>query len=326
MEKINIETQTIACFTLHIAGQSNKLIFKNINVIEYYDFIKIGKTLYGHKFINMMANAKELLKKHTENRISVITIIEKGYPVLLKKTMNPPLALFYIGNLQLLENPIISIVGTRKPSIITIHWLKEICKFLSEQGFTLISGLAKGVDTIVHNNSFLKGTVGIAAQSLDIKSPTNNAYLFDLAFQRNTKVLIISEYPLTTLARKYHFIHRNRIIAGISATTIFAEGGMNSGAMITANWCLKQERQLFVIHSIFQKNKDGNDYLLETRQAKIINDSFPIDIISKNFEKTDNLFMLNSPRYLGDNKWVIINSKNFSTKSLLSDQQGQDFV
>ncbi|MDH4261633.1 MAG: DNA-protecting protein DprA [Spirochaetia bacterium] len=326
MDKTNKYSQIIACFTLHIAGQSGKMIFKNLSVIDQLDFIKVGETLFGNKFISMMQNAKETLNNHLDCNINVITVIENEYPVLLKKSLNPPLALFYIGNLSILSKPLISIVGTRKPSIITIHWVKEICYYLSKQGFTLASGLAIGIDTIVHANSYLRGTIGVAAQSLDIRSPKINAYLFEEAMHKKSEVLLLSEYPLKTPARKYHFINRNRIIAGISESTIFAEGGMNSGAMITANWCLKRQKKLYAIHSKFQKNNEGNNYLLSTNQAVNISEAFPVNISRKKSEEADAFFIYNTPYYLGDDEWLFIDKKNFSTKFLLSDQQDPDFV
>jgi DNA processing protein len=316
MEQTLEDPQKIACFALHLAGQSGKSFFKNIMNKAEIDFIQTGYTLFGHKFNELVKEAGESLKMHDFQNINVITVIDKKYPALLKKSISPPLALFYIGDINLLSTPLISIVGTRNPSFFTARLLGSICEFLSGKGYTLVSGLAIGIDSIVHAHSFTSGTIGVSPQSLDLKSPKINEYLFEHAIRGNQRVLILGEYPATTHVRKYHYVHRNRIIAAISEHLVFAEGGLDSGAMITANWRMKNNQKLFVIHSPFQKNNAGALRLLNSNQAENIAEYFPVEIYDKSFEEADKLFLEKKPFYLGNGLWMVIHEMNFSVKFL----------
>jgi len=317
MEKLCENIQRIACLALHLAGRTSRSLFKNLADTGHIDFLQIGYILFGSKFNDCMKTAGESLTTHLKNNICVLTITDKNYPVLLKKSICPPLALFYIGDIGLIQKPLISIVGTREPSLISTPWLEMVCEFLNSRGFVLVSGLATGIDAVVHKHSFSNGTIGICPHSLDYHLPKINKYLFKAAMQGQKNILILSEYPVSTPVRKYHFVHRNRIIAGISQFTIFAEGGMESGAMITANWCLKNQRKLFVLNSGYQKNNSGGCHLRNSGKAISLENVFPIHVIRNPFEKSGH--RLKNSFYLGNNIWIYFNPEEFSIKFLLPD-------
>lgn len=308
--------QKIACLALHLAGQSVRAVFKFPENEVYKDFIQSGFRLYSAGFKQMMEKAWETCQSHEEKNMEVLTFACPAYPESLKRSLHPPLALFYIGQISLLQRPMVSIVGTRNPSLFTMVWLRHICHFLSGAGYTLVSGLALGIDSIVHANSCDRGTIGVAPQSLDIVSPKIHDRLYEKARSRKHPVLILSEYPATTPARKYHYAHRNRVIAGLSPWCIFAEGNQQSGAMITAKWCLKNERKLFVLNSQLQKNNFGGQELIKTGQADDIGKYFPFETYEVSYEQNANAFQPGAPVYLGDGRWVSINEERFSPEFL----------
>ena len=317
--------QQIACLALHLQGESWKKPFRNIPDSARLNFLESGYRLYGNKFNEMLTNSLNCLEKHLLNNFRVLTIVDEIYPDLLKTSINPPLAFFYAGNVDLLGKQCLAIVGTRNPSPITIRWVECITEFLGENGYCIVSGLAKGIDYCVHKSALSTGTIGVSPQSLDIEYPINNKDIYAHAKNHDKNVLIISEYPVTTVARKFHFRHRNRIIAGLCPITIFAEGGRDSGAMITANWCIKNNRTLYAIFSKMQGDNSGALYLMENNLGIDITCHLPLVTMRHSFDNTDRSIVRKGFFYIGASNWVKINKNCFSLKFLSPDQQDQDF-
>ncbi|WP_407371444.1 DNA-processing protein DprA [Carnobacterium sp.] len=186
------------------------------------------------------------LEEYRDKKIKWISILDQTYPEYLKHIYNPPALLFYQGELSLLNQQLLAIVGSR---LISSYGEKALALLLPElisHEIATVSGLAKGIDKIVHQKTIELGgrTIGIIGTGLDHYYPFENESLQrDIA--RNH--LLISEYPLGTKPLKHHFPMRNRIIAGLSLGTLVIEARYRSGSLITANLALQEGREVFAV-------------------------------------------------------------------------------
>jgi len=149
-----------------------------------------------------------------------ITINDDVYPECLKEISNPPLKLYYKGNLDLLkEERLIAVVGTRNPSSYGKLCCEYMVKKMTSANITIVSGFAKGIDSIAHKTSLLTDgkTIAVIASGLDIVYPASNLSLYR---EIEEKGLILSEYEAGVKPFKFNFPQRNRIIAGLSKNTI----------------------------------------------------------------------------------------------------------
>ena len=189
-----------------------------------------------------------------------ITILDEAYPQELLELSVPPLVLFYKGDISLLKGDKISVVGSRIPSRYGCNVTKEICSILSQKA-TLISGMAKGIDALVHSSCipFAK-TIGVLGCGIDVIYPKENRSLFrEMALTQ----LIISEYPANVKPEKYHFPVRNRIIAALGNSLVVTEAGMKSGTFLTVNEALGLNKDIYVVPYPLLGEMSGCNYLIQ---------------------------------------------------------------
>jgi len=215
---------------------------------------------------------KEVWNKHIEQNIEIITYFDPEYPFLLKQIFSPPLVLFAQENIELLKRKnFLSVVGSRKYTSYGESAIKEFIKPIAEKNITIISGLALGIDALAHIESI--NTIGSTIAVLG--SPLNKIYPYqnlELAQEIREKGLLISEFPIGSEIAKENFPMRNRIIAGMSSATLIIEAQERSGALITGNFALYENRELLVIPgSIFQNNCQGTNNLIK-EGARLVND------------------------------------------------------
>ncbi len=190
----------------------------------------------------------------------------KQIPSQLKVIDSPPNTLFYTGNTSLLEiSPKVAIVGTRHPN----HYAKTITALLAREiqkaGGIVVSGGALGIDIIAHQNS-LPQTILISPASLDIIYPAFNAKTIKQVAQNG---LILSEYKHSQTPKAYDFLHRNRLVVGLSDVVIIPQADLQSGSMSSARFCINQNKPLYVLpHHIGES--EGTQSLLEQGKAKCI--------------------------------------------------------
>jgi len=183
----------------------------------------------------------ELLNK---NKSYLLTFEDPGYSKLLSQIPDFPPVITYKGNIELFNHDkIIAMVGARNSSVNGRLFAGKIAKELVGNGFVTISGLARGIDTAVHNAS-LEKTIAVIAGGIDHIYPPENTKLFELLADKS---LIIAELPIGAKPLAQHFPQRNRIISGSSQATIVVEAGINSGSLITANFALEQNREVFAV-------------------------------------------------------------------------------
>ncbi|MEG4206846.1 DNA-processing protein DprA [Microcoleus sp. Pol7_A1] len=182
-------------------------------------------------------NPEEFIEKHLIKNPCFWTPADPDYPRLLLEIPNPPPVLYYRGLVDVKENqgitPTVAIVGTRSPSEYGRRWARKISTALAKSGFTVVSGLAAGIDTEAHTSCLEVGgrTLAVFGTGVDIVYPKPNERLCDRVLQQG---LAISEYPAGTQPNRTNFPRRNRIIAGLSRATIVIEAPHKSGALITA--------------------------------------------------------------------------------------------
>jgi DNA processing protein len=180
-----------------------------------------------------------------------VSIAESAYPPLLREIYDPPAVLFYRGALPPQYAPFIAIVGTRKPGAASLRWAYETARDLSAAGAVVVSGLAIGIDAMAHRGSVDAAAAGSAASaaavlgsSVDEVYPASNRSLARRIVASGGALL--SEYPPGTRPAKWTFPARNRIISGLCRCTVIVEAGEKSGALITADFALEQNRDLLV--------------------------------------------------------------------------------
>ena len=168
------------------------------------------------------------------------------YPKRLKEIYLPPVVLFYKGRLELFNRLSIGIVGARNHTPYSKEALEYLLPSILERKVSIISGLARGVDSLAHQLTLkLKGeTIAVIGNGINVTYPKENQSLYDAI---GKKGLILSEYPLDSPPLKFHFPYRNRIIAGLSHGLCVIEAKMHSGSLITANVALSENRQVFAL-------------------------------------------------------------------------------
>ena len=212
---------------------------------------------------------KSQLASIEENEVGILTYWDEDYPARLKKIYDPPAFLFYKGDTKYLSGPAIGIVGTRIPSsygkLITERFAAE----LVENNFTIISGFARGVDTIAHTTAIKnKGiTIAVLGNGIDQVYPAENKKLFSQMVEQG---LIITEYPMGTNPDGGNFPKRNRIISGISVGVLIPEAGARSGALITALYAVDQDRDVFCVPGPITSGKSAGVNKLIKDGAKLV--------------------------------------------------------
>lgn len=255
--------------------------YNNSSDFSKEEIIQIaGITTYQKLFSeswDRWTKASNELKKYQEAH-TFITILDPIYPYSLKQIYNCPALLFYKGNLDLLEKNCLAFVGARAASIYGINVVRQLIPEIIHNDLTIVSGLAKGIDSISHQVTMQNNgnTIGVIGTGLDICYPKETAHI-----QREMmrEQLVISEYPNGTGPRKYHFPMRNRIIAGISLGTCVIEARKKSGSLITAQAALEYNREVFAVPgNLFDSQSDGCHRLIK-EGAKCI--TCPQDILEE---------------------------------------------
>ena len=173
-----------------------------------------------------------------------VMIGDSDYPPLLAELDNAPVTMTVRGDAALLARPTVAIVGARNASAAACRFARELAHGLAEQGCTVVSGLARGIDTAAHQGALRGGTVGVIASGIDIAFPRENTELQEAVA---TEGLLIAEQPPGTEPLARHFPYRNRIIAGVAAGTVVVEAAPRSGSLITARLATEAGREVMAV-------------------------------------------------------------------------------
>jgi len=212
---------------------------------------------------------EEQLKQIEKHNVDIISYWEVDYPACLKKIYDPPAFLFIKGKIIPDDELAIGIVGTRVASQYGKNVTEQFTRDLIELKFTIVSGLARGVDTVAHRQAINSGgrTLAVLGSGIDkIYPPENNK----LAEQISNSGAIISEYPFGTNPDGGNFPRRNRIISGLSLGVLITEAGAKSGALITAFQALEQNREVFAVPGPIHSGKSMGSNQLIKEGAKLV--------------------------------------------------------
>lgn len=194
-----------------------------------------------------LRNAERMLAYLESTGTKLIARGDAGYPRLLEKIAHPPHLLFCMGRDDLSDAFPFAVVGTRRASAYGLRHTREISRELAKAGVTIVSGMASGVDAAAHWGALDgKGrTIAVLGGSLDKPYPAENRALMQRIIENGGSV--ISEYPPGTAPTRYSFVHRNRIVAGMSLGVLVSEAPMKSGAQHTVRMALDEGREVFAI-------------------------------------------------------------------------------
>ena len=204
-------------------------------------------------------NDKEILSFLNQHKISFVTPFNANYPRLLKEIYDYPFVLFYQGDPQLLTSPnTLGVVGSRNATEYSAKAMQYLFPKFKQIPLTIISGLAKGADSIAHHFAieYQLPTIAVLGFGHMMHYPRETQKLRNII---EVKGLVISEYPPFTSVRRYHFPQRNRLISGLSQGVLITEASVRSGSQITIDCALEQNRNIYVLPgSIFNPLTKGN--------------------------------------------------------------------
>ena len=210
------------------------------------------------------------IEKLQRYKIKALTCEDPCYPTMLREIYDYPPVLYVRGNLPLTQDePCLAVVGTRRPTIYGRQVTEEIVADLARSKITIVSGLARGIDSIAHRAALEAGgkTIAVFASGLDIVYPAENAKLAQAIMEQGA---LVSEHPLGVKPRAENFPLRNRIMSGLSLGALVTEAGERSGALITAFQALGQNREVFAIPgSILSPTSKGTNHLIQ-EGAKLV--------------------------------------------------------
>jgi DNA processing protein len=228
--------------------------------------------------------AREILKGPLEKAVEkewaslgkvggkIVTLKDDGYPKRLKDIYDPPALLYVRGELRREDTLAIAIVGSRKTSPYG-RWITEkIGHDLACHGVTVVSGMARGIDSVAHMGTLQGGgrTIAVLGCGVDVIYPSENRKLFNQIIEHGA---VLSEFPMGSVPEGGHFPRRNRIISGLSIGVVIVQAGSESGSLITANYALEQGREVFAIPgNVGAQGSRGTNQLIK-EGAKLVESS-----------------------------------------------------
>jgi DNA processing protein len=210
------------------------------------------------------------MEKLERYRVKALTCEDQCYPSRLKEIYDYPPVLYVRGNLTPRDEPCLAIVGTRRPTIYGRQVAEEFVTELARSKIIIVSGLARGIDSVAHRAALDAGgeTIAVFASGLDIVYPAENAKLAQAIMEHGA---LISEYPIGVSPKAERFPLRNRIMSGLSLGVLVIEAGERSGALITAKQAVDQNREVFAVPgSILSSTSKGTNRLIQ-EGAKLVN-------------------------------------------------------
>ncbi|MUT66341.1 DNA-processing protein DprA [Paenibacillus sp. NEAU-GSW1] len=200
---------------------------------------------------------------------TIVTPFDEVYPERLRQMPQPPWVLYAIGRLELLNRPSIAIVGTRNPTAYGRHTASLMARQLAERGLTIVSGLARGIDSQAHEAALHEagGTIAVLASAVNCCYPSENRKLYS---QIQEFGLLLSEAPIGAKLHPGMFPLRNRIIAGLTLGTLVVEAAQSSGSLITADQAVEMSREVFAIPGPINSPKSEGANELIGKGAKLV--------------------------------------------------------
>ncbi len=271
-----MDTDFYMLWLSNIYGVGRKKIFQ---LLEYFktpeniwsaDIVELSK-VEGIKYEIVMKiiksknedNIYKIIENMDKDNINFISYFDDKYPKSLKNIYDPPLGLYIKGTMPDESLERISIIGTRRCTEYGKSVGFNIAKDLGERNFVIVSGMARGIDTVAHKGAIAgKGkTIAVLGNGIDICYPSENRSLMEKIINNGC---VISEYPPKTAPLSYNFPARNRIISGLSRAVVVVEAGLNSGTFSTVESALENGRDVFAVPgNITSKYSAGTNELIK---------------------------------------------------------------
>lgn len=212
----------------------------------------------------MRSRAETELEALEVKNVALVPWSSPAYPSSLSQIPDAPLLLYVRGDPARLSMPAVAVVGSRQASDYGRRVAGDIARDLASAGVTVVSGLARGIDTAAHIGALKSSgpgtTVAVLGSGLDSVYPRENRRLAEEIAEKGS---VVSEYPLGAPPERYHFPERNRVISGLSRGTVVVEAGQDSGSLITVDFALEQGREVFAVPgSIYSPLSQGPHRLL----------------------------------------------------------------
>ena len=286
---------------------------KKIGSTKAYEFIKENKfdidkmKLNLEKFVGSfefnnfnryLKEANEEIKKNRLSEINIITLLDDRFPTKLYNTSDPILYLYYKGNIDLLNDKSIAVIGTRHPTEKSIELTKRITKEIVDNGYVVIGGLALGIDSVGHQTSIDNHgkTIAVLPTGLDNIQPSSNKKLANEILNNNG--CLISEYSVGTTLNTFNFAKRDRIQTALANAIFVGEANEKSGTMIAVNKAIKENISVFQFatneNKIIKNNIDVNcgniDEMFNSADNNYKNEISKSEIINEKCEEQISLF------------------------------------
>ena len=307
MKKLPLLTPELVITLQQLDGIGNKTILNKIGdkitspIQSLSELSSLWKTLKGKKFESITdyeiieANkiAKRIIRKAEDEGVGIITYYDSEYPEILRNCtdeqgkLDPPLVLYYRGNIKVLEMPGIAIIGTREPTPNGIKAGEYFAGEFARKGFNIVSGLAIGCDTTGHRGALDANgvTTAFLANGLDWESiyPKENLELAQDIVSKGG--LLLSEYPIGQSCGRYGLVARDRLQAGLSKATIVVQTGVKGGTLHAVNATLASDKPLFAVEyrnpvDTHHEKVQGNIMLIRDKGAYALKSTTLVDAIS----------------------------------------------
>lgn len=246
--------------------EAREIVFKTLGDEHATDFYK------------KLQGIDDIIADLQKKDVHYITCFDDEYPDGLNSVYDRPQVLFVKGNVSAFRKRCVSVVGTRRPTRYGAKVAEEFSREFAKAGLCIVSGFARGVDSIAHKACVDNGseTIAVFACGLDVVYPAEHRGLMDSVLANGGA--IVSEYPLGTKPLQYHFPERNRIVSGISEAVFLPQAATKSGSLITVRLAIEQGKDIYVVPSnIYDEESAGNNELLrEMPHALVIS---PEDVL-----------------------------------------------
>lgn len=236
----------------------------NIDDFIYYNFT--DKSIDKIMNLDYRKNLERELEYLEKNNIEIINFLDKRYPKKILQISDFPICIYVRGNVEILNNKSVGIVGSRNATDYGKFVARDIAKKIGDEGYNIISGLARGIDKYSHLgalDSKKSKTIAVLGTGVDEESiyPLENKKIYERILEDGG--VILSEYPIGTKPISYNFPARNRIISGLSDKILVVEASIKSGSLITVDFALEQGKDVWVIPgNIYSKNSQGTNRLI----------------------------------------------------------------
>ena len=249
-------------------GSPEKVFQVDLEALQSIEGIRKNTALTIVKFKRAEKIDREL-DELEKQRIGILTFNDPLYPVLLAKIHDPPPYLYYKGSPSKQDRHSLALVGSRLGTPYGIKVTERLAWGLSQKGLTIVSGMARGIDTAAHQGALMSQgrTVAVLGSGLDVIYPPENQKLYERIVEQG---MVCTEFPPGTLPERQNFPIRNRIISGMSLGVVIVEATQRSGSLITARLALDQGREVFAVPGSVESFKSSGTHNLIKQGAKLV--------------------------------------------------------